>query len=98
MNIESLEINVLKASEIKDGDAIIVKVKETDKMKLSKESVTSLYKQIKTIIKKDDIPIYFFPKNISIDILKAHVEQVEDNKEKIEEIKNNENSNNIDNN
>ncbi len=94
MNIESLEINVLKASEIKDGDSIIVKVKENDRMKLSKESVASLYKQIKGIIKKDNIPIYFFPQNISLNIIKSHVEQIENNKEKIEEITNNENSDN----
>jgi hypothetical protein len=94
MNIESLEINLLKASEIKDGDSIIVKVKENDRMKLSKESVASLYKQIKGIIKKDNIPIYFFPQNISLNIIKSHVEQIENNKEKIEEITNNENSDN----
>jgi 2-C-methyl-D-erythritol 4-phosphate cytidylyltransferase len=95
MNIESLEINVLKASEIKDGDVIIVKIKESDKIKFSKESVTSLYKQIKDMIKKDNIPIYFFPQEIDIEILKNHVQEIEKNKEKIEETTNNENYNNI---
>lgn len=86
MNIESLEINILKASEVKDDDIIIVKIKENDKLKFTKETIQELYKQIKTMLKKENISIYFFPNNISIDIVKNHVIQVESNKEKIDEI------------
>ncbi len=96
MNIESLEINVLKVSEIEDKDIIIVKIEESDKLKFSKETIQSLYQQIKTMIKKEDIPIYFFPKNLSIDIIKNHVIQVEVDQKKIEELINentNENTN-----
>lgn len=93
MDIKSLEINILKASEVKDGDTILVKIKEEDKSKLTKENIKSLYDQIKKIIKKD-ISIYFFPKNLSIDIIKNHVKNIEGSKEQIlKEEKINENNN-----
>lgn len=80
MNIESLEINLFKTSEIKDGDTILVKIEDEKKSKFKKEEIKALYDQIKKIVKKD-ISIYFFPKNLSIDIIKNHVKNIEDSKE-----------------
>ena len=86
MNIESLEINLLKASEIKDGDIIVIKVNEDEKSKLNKEIVQSLYMEIKKIINKENISVYFFPKNIDINIVKEHIKNVESEKNKIEKV------------
>lgn len=72
MEIESLEIKLLKSSEIKDGDIILVKIKDSDKLKLDKNKVRDLYEQISKMLKKP-IPIYFFPDNLSIDIIKKSI-------------------------
>jgi hypothetical protein len=82
MDIKSLEINILKASEVKDGDTILVRVSEEEKSKFTKENIKNLYEQIKKIIGKD-ISIYFFPKNLSIDVIKNHIKNIEDSKESI---------------
>ncbi len=82
MDIKSLEINLFKTSEIQDGDTILVKIDEEKKAKLKKEDIKFLYDQIKKIVKKD-ISIYFFPKDLSIDIIKNHVKNIEDSKEQI---------------
>jgi hypothetical protein len=82
MDIKSLEINLLKASQIKDGDIILVKIDDNQKKQLKQEDITALYQELKNMIKKD-ISIYFFPKNLSIDTIKKHVKNIEDNKEKI---------------
>lgn len=82
MDIKSLEINLFKTSEIKDGDTIIVKVDEKEKEKFTKENIQNLYLQIQKITKKD-ISIYFFPKNLSIGIIKNHIKNIEDSKESI---------------
>lgn len=73
MNIESLEINVLKASEIKDGDILLVKIDEKTKSKLDKDTITNLYEKITKMLKKE-IPIYFFPSDVTIEILKKTIE------------------------
>jgi len=69
LNIESLEINILKASEIKDGDLVIVKMSNEHKSKLNKEDIKNLYDNISKMLKKE-IPIYFFPEGLNIDIIK----------------------------
>lgn len=82
MDIESLEINLFKTSEIKDGDTILVKIDDKQRTRFSKEEVKSLYDQITKIAKKN-ISVYFFPKNISIDIIKNHVTNMEESKETV---------------
>jgi hypothetical protein len=72
MKIESLEIKLLKSSEIKDGDIILVKIKDSDKLKLDKDKIKHLYDQISKMLNRS-IPIYFFPDNLSIDIIKKSV-------------------------
>jgi hypothetical protein len=73
MKIESLEINLLKASEIQDGDVVIVKIKDQEKSKLDKTQIKHLYEQITNILKKE-VPIYFFPSNLSVEIIKKAIE------------------------
>jgi hypothetical protein len=82
MNIKSLEINLFKTSEIKDGDTILVKIDDYEKSKFDKEKIKMLYDEINKITKKN-ISIYFFPKNLSIDIIKNHVKNIENSKESI---------------
>jgi hypothetical protein len=82
MDIKSLEINLFKSSEINDGDTILVKIDQEKKKNLGKEDIKFLYDEIKKITKKD-ISIYFFPKDLSIDIIKNHVKNIEDSKESI---------------
>lgn len=82
MDIKSLEINLFKTSEVQDGDTILVKIDEEKKSSLKKEDIKFLYDQIRNIVKKD-ISIYFFPKDLSIDIIKNHVKNIEDSKEQI---------------
>jgi hypothetical protein len=82
MDIKSLEINLFKTSEVQDGDTILVKIDEEKKSNLKKEDIKFLYDQIRNIVKKD-ISIYFFPKDLSIDIIKNHVKNIEDSKEQI---------------
>ena len=85
LNIESLEINVLKASEIKDGDILIVKMGKEQKSKMNKEDVKNIYDQVVKMIKRSDISIYFFPEDLSIDIIRNNVKMFEDSKIKIEQ-------------
>jgi len=60
----------------------LVKIDDEKKSKLKKEDVKALYDEIKKIVKKE-ISIYFFPKDLSIDIIKNHVKNIEDSKESI---------------
>ena len=85
LNIESLEINVLKASEIKDGDILIIKMGKEQKSKMNKEDVKNIYDQVVKMIKRSDISIYFFPEDLSIDIIRNNVKMFEDSKIKIEQ-------------
>jgi hypothetical protein len=73
MNIESLEINLLKASEIKDGDVVIVKINEFEKANLDAEKIRSIYKKITDMLKKET-PIYFFPSNFTFEIMKDAID------------------------
>jgi UDP-2,3-diacylglucosamine pyrophosphatase LpxH len=73
MNIESLEINLLKASEIKDNDVVIVKINEFEKANLDTDKIQNLYKKITDMIKKE-VPIYFFPSNFTFEIIKNAIE------------------------
>lgn len=82
MDIKSLEINLFKTSEINDNDTILIKIDDKEKAKFKKEDIQILYNQIQKIVKKK-ISIYFFPKNLSIDIIKNHVKNIEDSKEEI---------------
>jgi hypothetical protein len=82
MNIKSLEVSLFKTSEIKDGDTILVKIDDEKKSKFKKDEIKALYDEIKKIVKKD-ISIYFFPKDLSIDIIKNHIKNIEASKEKI---------------
>ena len=82
MNIESLEVILFKTSEIKDGDTILVKIDDEKKSKFKKDEIKALYDEIKKIAKKD-ISIYFFPKDLSIDIIKNHIKNIEASKEEI---------------
>ena len=84
MDIKSLEINLFKTSEINDNDTILIKIDEKEKSKLKKEDIQTLYNQIQKIVKKN-ISIYFFPKNLSIDIIKNHVKNIETSKKEITE-------------
>jgi hypothetical protein len=84
MNIESLEINLFKTSELKDGDTILVKIDTEEKAKLKKEDIQDLYSKLTKIIDNKNINIYFFPKNMDIDIIKNHVILTEEEKEKIQ--------------
>ena len=94
MDIKSLEINLFKASEVQNGDIILVRLSQEQKAKLTKENVQSLYKQIAEMIKKENIQIYFFPKDISIDLIKKHVKTIELKQDEIRESLNkNENKN-----
>ena len=73
MNLESLEINLLKASEIKDGDVVIVKINEFEKANLDAEKIRSIYKKITDMLKKET-PIYFFPSNFTFEIMKDAID------------------------
>lgn len=81
MKIESLEINLLKASEIKDGDTVIVKINEFERANLDKDKIQNLYKKITDMLKKE-IPIYFFPSNCTFEIIKNSIKAQEDLLEK----------------
>jgi len=84
MNIESLELKLVKSSKIEDGDIIIVKIDDQRRKQLTKEEVKTLYTQITQMIKKDNIGIYFFPKNLDLEFIKNHVNNIESNKDQIE--------------
>lgn len=83
MKIESLEVNLFKASEIKNGDILLVRIDNEEKNKLTKEGVRNIYDQILNMIKRKDIGIYFFPKNLDIEIIKNHILNIENSKTEI---------------
>jgi hypothetical protein len=91
MNIESLEIKLLKSSKIEDGDIVIVKVDNNDKEFFTKDFVKKIYDQITEMLDRKDLKIYFFPKNLDIEIIKNHVKNIND--ESLEKIQTNENEN-----
>lgn len=78
IEIENLELKLLKSSQIEDGDILLVKMRQDDKNSLSKENIKHLYEQITKMINKKDINIYFFPDNMSIDIIKNYVKNMEE--------------------
>jgi hypothetical protein len=93
MKIESLEINLLKASEIKDGDIVIVKIKNAEKANLKQEDITNIYNKILDMTEKK-IPIYFFPDNLNFNIIKDYVSKASEiiAKENIQTNENEENN------
>jgi hypothetical protein len=72
MDTKSLEINLFKASQIEEGDVVLIKTSQDEKKSLSKEDVKELYKKICDMTNKN-IPIYFFPKELELEILKKVV-------------------------
>jgi len=80
MKIESLEVNLFKASDIKDGDILLVRIDNEEKNNLTKENVRNIYDQILNMTKRKDLGIYFFPKNLDIEVIKNHIMNVEDSK------------------
>lgn len=90
MEIESIEIKLLKSSEVKDGDTILIKIDENKKKNLTQEDIRGLYESISKMIKKN-ISIYFFPDYLSVDIIKKHVMNIEETtKPELEKHKNEE--------
>jgi hypothetical protein len=85
MDINNLELKLLKSSQVEDGDIILVKIDDKEKAGLKKEDVESLYTKITQMINKKNIGIYFFPKNISIDMIKNHVKLTKDIENQINE-------------
>jgi len=83
MKIESLEVNLFKASDIKDGDILLVRIDNDKKNNLSKENVRNIYDQILNMIKRKDIGIYFFPKNLDIEIIKNNIMNIEKSKTEV---------------
>jgi hypothetical protein len=77
MKIENIDVSLFKASDIKDGDKLLVR---TTGKELSKEAVRSVYEELNKMIGKKEVSMYFFPKDIKIDIIKNHIKNVEDNK------------------
>lgn len=76
MNIESLEINLFKVSEIKEKDIVLVKIHQDEKKQLKKEDIQNLYEKITKMVNKE-IPIYFFPANLDIQILRSGLEEAQ---------------------
>jgi hypothetical protein len=83
MNIEKLEYKLLKSSKIEDGDVLLVKIDPEEKKKFDKNSIKSLYDDITKMIGKSNVSIYFFPKNIDIELIKNHVTNIERSKDKL---------------
>lgn len=95
INIESLEVKLIKSSKVEDGDIIIIKVNSDDKKHFDQDNIKSLYAQIRKMLGDKNISIYFFPKHFDISFMKNQIETIENNKNNIEkEIKEkNENKN-----
>ena len=83
MNIEPLEVKLVKSSKIEDGDIIIIKVSTEDKKNFDTENIKNLYAQIKNMIGNKNISIYFFPKNLDIEFVKENIKNIESKKDEI---------------
>ncbi len=70
MNIENLEIKLLESSKIQDGDVILVKIKDYERTKFSKDQIKDLYQKVAQMINKPNIGIYFFPADLEISLIK----------------------------
>ena len=75
MNIESLETKLLKTSKIEEGDLILIKINSEKKKDLTPEQIKSFYNDIKALIKKDDIPIVFFPDYLDVELIKQIINE-----------------------
>jgi hypothetical protein len=77
MNIENLEVSILKTSEIKDGDTLLVKLTEEQKEAMTKESASALYNKIKSVVGPDKkISIFFFPSSMEISAIRDTINTV----------------------
>jgi gentisate 1,2-dioxygenase len=83
MDIKSLEIKLVKSSQIEDGDIIIVKIDEEYKKNLTKQDIKDIYESINNMINKKNIEMYFFPKSFDFEIIKNHVTNFEQIEKKI---------------
>jgi hypothetical protein len=77
MKIESIEVSLFKTSDIKDGDKLLVR---TSSKELSSDKIRSLYEELNKMIGKKEVSMYFFPKDVKIDIIKNHIKNTEDSK------------------
>lgn len=78
MNIKNLEVSILKTSELKSGDVVIVRMSPEEKNKLNKDNITEIYNQVKNMIGKDkEIGIFFFSKDMELSYIKDYLKQSE---------------------
>jgi hypothetical protein len=77
MDIENLEISLLQASKIKDGDTILVRLTEEDKKVMTKDQISQLYQKIKKCVGEEkQISIFFFPKSMELSLVKHTMRNV----------------------
>lgn len=78
MNIKNLEVSILKTSELKSGDVVIVRMSPEEKNKLNKDNITEIYNQVKSIVGKEkEIGIFFFSKDMELHYIKDYLKQSE---------------------
>jgi len=77
MEIENLEVSLLKASNIQDGDTVLVRLTEEQKQEMTKEKAGELYNKIKKCVGEDKkIAIFFFPKSMELGLVKDTMKTV----------------------
>jgi hypothetical protein len=78
MKIKNVELSLLKASQVEDGDVILVRISKAFKEKMTAEKARDLYNQIKSMVAEDkNIGIFFFPKEMELSLIKGYLEQAE---------------------
>jgi hypothetical protein len=81
MDIENLEISLLQASKIQDGDTVLVRLTEEEKEFMTKDKISALYDKIKKCVGEDKkVSIFFFPKTMDISLVKNTMQNVIDSR------------------
>ena len=77
MKIENAEISLLKASQIQDGDVLLVRMSKKYKEQMSAEKAHKLFEQIKSMAGDKQVGIFFFPKDLEISIIRDFLEKAD---------------------
>lgn len=77
MNIQNAEVSLLKASQIENGDVLLVRMSKKTKESMSAEKAHDLFQQIKSMVGGKEVGIFFFPKDLELSIIKNFLKKAE---------------------
>jgi hypothetical protein len=71
MKIENAEVTLLKASQIEDGDVLLVRMSKKFRDGMNADKAQALHTQLSEMVGEKKIGVYFFPKDLDISVIKG---------------------------